>query len=537
MTIKELGPNFTPEWRTDLNNNFKELAGMQGSVNDAVNKAKTAEQIANDAKTTANSANNTSNSVQKQLDTIVINGDSSVEAAQARVDENGKTSGTLKERIDKGFVKLTDKQSMDIKHYQQKLRTENKAKLSTFSFPTDFTWKAPIQIFTDGRSYETFFDVARFKNTGGTTYYIKYDTGLNANNGTSENTPFQTLGKALSVAVDGDTIVILDTLLSRANFGVSNISVTKNINIIAKTRCVIKAGDTHTFTKTSGYTNIWDTNRTNALRVVDYEKEYDFTKMNSITECDATPGSWYTDGTKVYIHTLESTSPIDSKHFVLINTNSFVFVDSTVRNVKLYLENVEIVGGVPQIETKNSATTKSYVYIKNSKLLYNCSTLQGSIYAAGCEHAFFQNVTCAYSWEDGFDYQPLNGTATKFIEVDCIGHSNGRYNQAADNFNGSTAHQDCKGVRYGGYYYKNIGPQVVDIYGTIQSVNFNVAAFDSEATQIPKIGFEIMDNQMWLFNCTSFGNDIDIYAPTGSMYVDVNSVYYTKGGSGILAPG
>ncbi|HDR3493890.1 TPA: SGNH/GDSL hydrolase family protein [Bacillus wiedmannii] len=49
MTIVELGPNFTSGWRNDLNNNFKEIAGMQGSVNDAVNKAKTAEQVANEA--------------------------------------------------------------------------------------------------------------------------------------------------------------------------------------------------------------------------------------------------------------------------------------------------------------------------------------------------------------------------------------------------------------------------------------------------------------------------------------------------------
>ncbi|TCD28077.1 glycerophosphodiester phosphodiesterase [Bacillus wiedmannii] len=104
MTIKELGPNFDRDWRNDLNNNFKELDGVKGSVNDAVNKAKTAEQIANDAKTTANSANNTSNSVQKQLDTIVINGDSSVEAAQARVDALGNSHDTLKGRADSDFL-------------------------------------------------------------------------------------------------------------------------------------------------------------------------------------------------------------------------------------------------------------------------------------------------------------------------------------------------------------------------------------------------------------------------------------------------
>lgn len=500
--------------------------------------------------------------LDRTLQEVINNGGSITEVIAARENKDGKKFRNLKERLDvensilkerldvennnlnseiqkisNTLNKVSDKQTIDIKHFQQKIRMDNKAKLSKFLLPSNFSWQyAPIQIFTDGKSFKTYFDVAALKNTGGTTYYIKHDTGLNTNDGKSESAPFQTLGKALSVANDGDTIIILDTLLSRTNLGIANISVTKNINIIAKTKCVIKAGDTHTFTKTSGYTNVWETTRSASLRVVDYVKEYDFIRVNSIAECELSSGSWYTDGSKVYMHTLESVTPIDSKHFILINTGSFITVDSTIRNVKLYLENVDIVGGTPSVETKNSASTKSYLYVKNSKLLYNCATTQGSIYAAGCEHAFFQNVTCAYSWEDGFDYQPLNGTPTKFIEVDCIGHSNGRFNQAADNFNGSTAHQDCKGIRFGGYYYKNIGPNVVDIYGTIQSINFNVASFDSAATQIPKIGFEIMDNQMWLYNCTAFGNDIDVYYPTGNMYVDDNSVYYTKGGSGNFIP-
>src|SRR5690606_36021683 len=37
---------------------------------------------------------------QKQIDEIVVEGDSSVEAAQARVDADGNTFTTLKERLD-----------------------------------------------------------------------------------------------------------------------------------------------------------------------------------------------------------------------------------------------------------------------------------------------------------------------------------------------------------------------------------------------------------------------------------------------------
>ncbi|WP_179874568.1 hypothetical protein [Bacillus wiedmannii] len=78
---------------------------MQGSVNDAATKAAAAEKIANEAKIKADTANNTSDSVQKQLDTIVINGDSSVEAAQARVDTDGKVHQVLKSRLDADYLK------------------------------------------------------------------------------------------------------------------------------------------------------------------------------------------------------------------------------------------------------------------------------------------------------------------------------------------------------------------------------------------------------------------------------------------------
>ncbi|MCS3600155.1 right-handed parallel beta-helix repeat-containing protein [Bacillus sp. JUb91] len=88
------------QWRIDLNDNFRELSGMQGSVNDAVSKAETAEQIANKAETIASNANVTSNSVQEQLNQIVIEGDSSVEAAQARVEKDGTAHETLKAHTD-----------------------------------------------------------------------------------------------------------------------------------------------------------------------------------------------------------------------------------------------------------------------------------------------------------------------------------------------------------------------------------------------------------------------------------------------------
>ena len=70
--------------------------------NEAIEKAIPAFDIANRALT--NAAN-----TQTQLDTIVINGDSSVEAAQARVDVSGNVFDTLKERLDTENVQINVK--------------------------------------------------------------------------------------------------------------------------------------------------------------------------------------------------------------------------------------------------------------------------------------------------------------------------------------------------------------------------------------------------------------------------------------------
>ena len=76
-------------------------------LNAAITDAEQAKVTAGEADSKATQALANSENTQTQLDTIVIEGDSSVEAAQARVDENGVGHTTLKDRIDDGFTKVT----------------------------------------------------------------------------------------------------------------------------------------------------------------------------------------------------------------------------------------------------------------------------------------------------------------------------------------------------------------------------------------------------------------------------------------------
>lgn len=76
-------------------------------LNQAIDKANKADKDSAEALSTANTALANSENTQTQLDTIVIEGDSSVEAAQARVSSTGTTYTTLKERLDQEHGKIT----------------------------------------------------------------------------------------------------------------------------------------------------------------------------------------------------------------------------------------------------------------------------------------------------------------------------------------------------------------------------------------------------------------------------------------------
>lgn len=85
-------------------------------INEAIEAADKAQRDSVSAKTSSENAVNTANaaetkadSVQEQFNQVVIQGDSSVEAAQARVDAEGNVFPTLKDRMDNGDALLAER--------------------------------------------------------------------------------------------------------------------------------------------------------------------------------------------------------------------------------------------------------------------------------------------------------------------------------------------------------------------------------------------------------------------------------------------
>lgn len=422
--------------------------------------------------------------------------------------------------------------SMDSKRIEKRIRDSNVAELYKTNFPTGFTWQeAPISIWTDGKTYTSFFQPAELRIKTGATYYCDYVNGLDTNAGTSESAPLKTLNKALSVLVDGDTLIVLDNFLTRNEMALTNIVLSKNVSIIAKNKCQVLMADPLSYTKYSD--GVYKTTRSNVARVIDFEKKIKFKDVSSLSECQSTPGTWYQNGSDLYVHCINGEEPSLKKIFVLLNAGTFISVDASAKNITVYLKGFEFIGGVPTLETKNSSTTKATVLLDEISLLFSCHRAKGAAYIAGA-NCYSKDCTVAYADEDGFDYQELNGQKAHFIEVDCHAFANGS-NIGVQGDNGSTSHTDAKGIRVGGMYYGNLGPNIADVIGNTQTLNYNVTTFDSKRDIDFPFNFQISDGEMWIYNSETFGTVADIYCPTGgTVYIDDKTVYYTLGGSGSI---
>lgn len=87
--------------KTDtLNEGREKINAAIQDAEDAKTTARQAVNVSEQAKQIAQTAENKADNVQEQFNQVVIEGDSSVEAAQARVDADGNTFTTLKERLD-----------------------------------------------------------------------------------------------------------------------------------------------------------------------------------------------------------------------------------------------------------------------------------------------------------------------------------------------------------------------------------------------------------------------------------------------------
>jgi hypothetical protein len=396
------------------------------------------------------------------------------------------------------------------------------------SFPTGWTWTtAPINIYKNPTGkITTDFDVATYEYLGaGKTYYVSL-TGSSGNDGLTPETPLLTIWAALGKP-DVDRVIVKGGYYPRAN-GFASIAINRSVSIKAMTgeKVTISNSEDLTWTKTAGKTNVYQATRSAVKRVYDktiLDEFGDYKELQNVVSIDlvdSTQGSYFSDGTLVYVHTPNSRASDN-------NIRVMLFADNLVFNAEtLYLEGLDIEGGKQCLRSENPNNfPNNAVYGKNCTFKY--ASDGNSVHVWGAKQSFFQKCVASRSYQDGFNYHIFHTIKPRVIEVDCIGRHNGRTGADSSN-NGSSVHDGGTVIRVNGEYFGNEGANVIDVNEGTQSWNIGVFSHESIATIGSVLNADFVasntgQTKMWLDSCVSFGSSYSLVVSGTNSIAYVNN--------------
>ena len=409
-----------------------------------------------------------------------------------------------------------------------------------FTKPNDFTPTIPFNIYGDGHNFITDFVFDDFKNTGGTTYYTA-PNALNSNDGLTRATPKKFSG-IYSAAQDGDTIVLMEGDYDRNSMEWISTPIRKNINLIGEGKCRIFAGEIDlTFAQSVGYTNVYQTTRSYAYRVIDFtaieDKYIAYELKSSIAEVEAKEGSYYIDGATVYVHALGHGNPTN-KVCVTVSSEKWLDVDNNNQNTKVCMKHIDLIGKVSGVLFNRADTSNTLEVVCEDVNLYHCGHSNSDSFKLYGGTVIFNKCKATCSYKDGFNYNGTNegGTPTDMlgIEIDCEGSNCGLL-QASESQNGTTAHAGAKIIRVNGVYYNNFGANVADVQSNTMSLNLGCKAFYSAGSQggaNENFAAQQYGATMWLYGCVGVGAVKDLSCVSGATMNLDKCTYKIKGGAG-----
>ena len=498
-------------------------------INKSIQDAEDAKVTAQDADQKADQALSNSEDTQNQLDQVVIEGDSSVEAAQARIDAKGNSHETLKQRLDNDYNQTHQK--IDSNHdevtsqlaqtMQDRLLAVNFTKYGKIKFPTDFTKNLPFELFLDRNgniTHDFNFSTLSYENK----VYVDSINGLETNDGLTENTPVDYLSKAFEIAngLSGDVeIVILSKLFStqKIQYRVNShlIPLEKNITISSahEDGSYIFTGadsDSYTWTPTEG---VYRVGRSAVEQVIDYKfkdvlghpKVYK--EVGSVTECAESKGSWYTNGTTTWVNRIDGSAPDNELGLLLTYTVDITFDASnytlTFNNVHFWMQNRDS-DRLSACYVKGNQSSRFFA----NKSSFRFATMNGFDMDDVGECYLF-NSYASHVGYDGFNY---HGSGDEFVfEYNCYSHDNGWI--IGYSGNATTAHDGMTILRVGCVGHDTQGPVLADVNGCY-SLNYDCTMYNSLREYASnKAAFYFDDvnatvpGKAYLFDCGGGGED------------------------------
>lgn len=494
MIRKEIGSVFDRSNRNSMNDNFKELYEGIESASEWKTKS---DEVLNEAK----KVNAMNVDVQKQLDTLILeSGTSDAEVIQARGGHS-----LLNERLDN----MENNIAITVGDIETKIEAEWKVrtpvKYGKIEMPSDFI-PVDFNLYRglDGKVVHDIDLDKRFRNNNiEKVIHTDLVSGNNLTGDGSEGNPFRTPNKALEYAasIPEKRIKIIisaeELLRNEMNLVVGNTLefTDKHIVVTTKSNKVIPYlnGDSIkrvSYDTTGGSSprlsdwilhkgNVYHTTRPNTAFVCDIKHRNPFTgkimKMKNVTsieDCQSTKGSYYIDGTTVYIHTFDGRVP--DGEVVCVFLWSVPYLHFILKNSTLFIENIEFFN-YDGLTIRGDSS--SQVILNNCDIGETGTNNSLSILHVG--KTYLLNCSTHDSYRDGFNYHypaGVDNIECLVFEYDCFGYNNGNSGGTGNNF--TTIHDGASIVRVNSVGENSEGVTCADVNGSY-SVLIDCKMFNS----------------------------------------------------------
>lgn len=378
--------------------------------------------------------------------------------------------------------------------------------------PDGFPYTPLLKIIRDVQGYSVDKDIRELMpSVSGATYYVDIVTGSNANDG-SAGSPLRSIQAALGKS-DVSIVKVApghyghtdnwgSVFPAGRHFIVERWEGVRQGPVINST-----AVDGLAWTVNGTHSNVYQANRTLACGVMDYSRNrrdgtpYRYQEVASLALCASTDGSWYTDGSIVYVNTLENAPPHKEIRVFLLAAGAYFQTAFTVM-----VDGIEFHGGREPFYPSNTSGAGGMLLAKNCKFLYSFDSTRGNgVRLEGVGQAYLQRCESSYNMRDGYNYHAIAGNVPKVVEIDCRAFCNGQTGDG--NNNASSMHDGGTIIRIGGEYAYSEGPNVVDV-NSPNSFNAGVYSHDSRLGQQinTNADFYISGGSMWLLECKSSGS-------------------------------
>ncbi|BDH62106.1 hypothetical protein MTP04_22360 [Lysinibacillus sp. PLM2] len=392
-------------------------------------------------------------------------------------------------------------------------------KYGKMELPSDFEHNLNFDLYrdVDGKIKHTF----NFESLTSdyTIFYIDGVNGIQSNNGTTKETPKKNVYSTIQEIESNPSItkaklIILGDYIERSQLAISDTySITKDYAIVGEKENVYAGSIEPALSWTDEGNGVYSATRSSAAAVFDttvksiYGLPTKYIELSTLAECQATFGSWYTDGSKVYVHRLNNSIPIQGEIFVTVQATTLQ--PNIGSNVTFSMKNFTLLSNtISKPCFFSSVDGSGKVILDNITLHSSSGTSANGIACDNLASMWLFNCKAIDIARDGFNYHATLGGNCFIFEYNCLAENCGVNDTNSIN-NCTTAHEGMSILRVGSVGRKSKGPVLADIQGCYSicvDCNMNESLIDDD-TADNKTAFrfedlETNDGKVVLINCS-----------------------------------